>query len=108
MKQAWRNLRRDWIFSTVAIAILAIGVAANTSVFTLINTILFKPLPYREPAGLVHLEESLPDLIKCDYRSKSRVGQPARKTDELTRNTCPSFSATPRVIDLCPVKIWFT
>ena len=95
MKQAWRNLRRDWIFSTVAIAILAIGVAANTSVFTLINTILFKPLPYREPAGLVHLEESLPDLIAGEYpfsapdvgelrnRSKSFVELAASSSQEM-------------------------
>ena len=95
MKQAWRNLRRDWIFSTVAIAILTIGVAANTSVFTLINTILFKPLPYREPTGLVHLEESLPDLIPGEYpfsapdvgelrnRSKSFVELAASSSQEV-------------------------
>ncbi|WP_031499309.1 ABC transporter permease [Bryobacter aggregatus] len=66
-QQAFRALRRDLLFAGFAISILAIGIGANTTVFTLLNTILLKPLPYREPAQLVQLTESLPDIAAGGY-----------------------------------------
>lgn len=61
--QATRHLRRDWVFTLTAVSILAICIAANTSVFTLIEAILLKPLPYRQAAELVTLQVGLPDVI---------------------------------------------
>ncbi len=45
-------LRRPW-FSWISIATLALGIAACTIVFTLVQSVLLKPLPYREPAQIV-------------------------------------------------------
>src|SRR5581483_7584908 len=50
---ALRALRKTPGLSALVVLILAIGIGANTSVFTLINAALLKSLPYRDPARLV-------------------------------------------------------
>jgi putative ABC transport system permease protein len=53
-------LRRSPGFATVAILILGLGIGANTAIFTLVDTVLLRPLPYHDPARLVMLWQSLP------------------------------------------------
>jgi predicted permease len=48
-----RTLGRDRGFATVAILILALGIGANVVVFSVVNTILLRPLPFRDPGRLV-------------------------------------------------------
>jgi predicted permease len=48
-----RMLRRDPAFTAVAVVTLALGIGANTAIFTLFNAILLQSLPVREPARLV-------------------------------------------------------
>jgi predicted permease len=50
---AIRSFRRRPLFTALAIGILAVGIGATTAVFSLVNAILLRPLPYRDPAGLV-------------------------------------------------------
>jgi putative ABC transport system permease protein len=55
-----RNLRRSPGFAVTAIAALAIGIGANTAVFTIVNGALLAALPYRDPQRLVLLFEKVP------------------------------------------------
>src|SRR5215475_14340695 len=53
-----RSLRKDYAFTLVAVFTLAIAIGANSSIATLINAILLRPLPYQNPERIVRLWEA--------------------------------------------------
>jgi putative ABC transport system permease protein len=52
---AVRSLRKAPGFTVVAILVIAVGIGANTAVFSVINTVLLKPLTYPDPSSLVQV-----------------------------------------------------
>jgi len=52
---AMRSLLKTPGFTVLAILVIAVGIGANTAVFSVINTVLLKPLTYPNPQSLVHL-----------------------------------------------------
>ncbi len=64
LRYALRTLARDRGFAAVAVLTLALGIGANTAIFSLINGILLKPISYADPDRLVVVEESIPKLTK--------------------------------------------
>src|SRR5437016_6064455 len=52
IRYAGRTMRKSPLFVLFVVLTLALGIGANTTVFTVINTLILNPLPVRDPAGL--------------------------------------------------------
>src|SRR5215472_13317464 len=78
---AIRAFRKSWGFTFVALMALALGIGANAALFTVLNAVLLKPLPYAESGRLIRIFEtflprgygsvSVPNFI--DWRSQNHT-----------------------------------
>jgi putative ABC transport system permease protein len=69
-----RQLRRNPGFTAVAVITLALGIGANTAIFSVVNAVLLRPLPFQDSAHLVTIWEA-------DERDASTIGGPASYPD---------------------------
>jgi len=81
LKSAWRALARRPTFALVAITTLALGIGLNTSMFSLANSLLWRPLPFPDAGSIVRLYRTTPDnqygdSSPADYLSLKAEEQP--------------------------------
>jgi putative ABC transport system permease protein len=73
LRYAFRQVRRNPTFAAVAIVTLALGIGANTTIFSLVNAILLQPLPYKDSDRLISIIDNIPG-------AESRTGAPERRS----------------------------
>jgi putative ABC transport system permease protein len=61
LRYAVRTLSRTPAFTVTAVLVMALGIGANVTLFTVVRSVLLKPLPFREPDRLIQLYEKSPD-----------------------------------------------
>src|ERR687891_94994 len=79
---AFRAMSRAPSFAVAVVSVLALGVGANTTIFSIVNAVLLRPLPFEEPERLVRLFTRLPgpegrpfDVSAGKFDSWQRVAQ---------------------------------
>jgi predicted permease len=121
-----RSLKRDRGFAIVSILILALGIGANVAVFSLVNTILLRPLPFKDPQQVVWLEpaekagglsgstyssDAYDDLVAMDHSYNGVTGYfafSAPNNMKLTGQGIPStitgIGVLPNFLDVLGIK----
>jgi predicted permease len=92
LRFAIRTFRRNPGFTAVAIITLALGIGANTAIFTLIDAVLFRPLPFGDPSHLVWItgyDESSGTLAATI--SSQAYGEIARRRGSFEAVSCSSW-----------------
>src|SRR6266705_1234515 len=62
LRFGWRALFRSPGFTSVALLTLALGIGANTALFSFVNGVLLRPLPFRDPDRLALLFDTYPEI----------------------------------------------
>ena len=85
-----RSLRRTPGFTVLAVITLALGIGANTAIFSVVNAVLLRPLPYKDPGRLVTLLHGGADPVSVanyiDWRDQSRSFEAMGAADYWTPN----------------------
>ena len=62
LRQVLRRFGRAPIFTAVTLVTLAVGIGANTAIFSVVEGVLLKPLPYAQPEELVGVWHAAPEI----------------------------------------------
>lgn len=97
LRYSARMLRKNPVFSLVAILILALGIGANTVIFSLVDVVLFRPLPVSHPQELVR-------VFTGDARGSARAHFVSLPAYQAYRDHSDAFSGLAAYLDRFPVN----
>ena len=109
LRYAVRTLRRHPTFTIVTVLTLALGIGANTSIFTLVNAVLLNPLPYPHPERLAmvwatdlsrdqrEMSSSYPDFEAWQQQARSFEGMAAFTSRAVTLGNADQLELVPAV-----------
>ena len=106
LRYAFRWLRASPGFAATAVIIIALGIGANTAVFSVADFMLIRPLPFHDPAGLVNVLETTPgysgmELSPGNYRDWKRMNTVASSMATYTTFSLNlSGSGTPERLEV--------
>jgi predicted permease len=98
IRYAVRGLRRNPGFAAVAVLTLALGIGANTAIFSLVDAVLFRPLPVEKPDELVRLTSG-------ETRGRSEWGFVSFPSFVRYRDNAHVFAGMAAYIDRLPVNV---
>src|SRR5687767_10790898 len=95
---ALRSLRKKPLFAAVAVLTLALGIGANTAIFTVVNAVLLRPLPYPDAQRLMMLWTYNPrqgfDKDVATYPNFDDWRNASQSFEHISGYTGPSFTLT--------------
>src|ERR1041384_3481374 len=88
LRYAFRSLSRTPAFSIAAVLALALGIGGSSAIFSVLESVVLKPLPVPEPDRLMRLYEVLPGARPCpwsdpDYLDFARENEAFQSTAEI-------------------------
>ena len=78
LRNGFRQIAWNPGFTAIAVLTLALGIGANTALFSIFNSLILRPLPVRDPGSLALLTEAAHGRIRSGTRSRS--GRPSCST----------------------------
>jgi len=94
LRFTFRTLKRDYGFTTVAVLILALGIGANITVFSVVNTILLRPLPFPDSQRLVRIVERDPKAGESSKTYTADATQDFQQQNRSFRSVSGYFAFT--------------
>ncbi len=94
VRYGWRMLVKKPTFTVVAVLTLALGVGANTAIFSIVNAVLLRSLPYRDPDRLVRVFFNEPGVGLRDVRFSKPELDDLQTRSGVFEDVTPIFEGT--------------
>ncbi len=106
LKVGFRSLVKNPGFTAVAVAALALGIGVNSTVFTFVNAVVLRGLPFEDADRIMHLENTNPTARSVevsyrdflDYRASNESFEDLGAADQATMNVSDTVGAPERVV----------